>query len=74
MERDARLYAVVEGRKWRRCCGNRIWYRLMKPRLVWLVGWHAEDKHPVLSSAAAYDVAYEFLYDIMPDCRECGRL
>lgn len=40
---------------------DRIWYRLIKPRLVALVGWEA--RLGCLQSTAAYDVAYRRLYD-----------
>ncbi len=58
-------------------CANAAWYgyggRLgLKPRLVRLVGWGAQSRDPVLRSCEAYDVAYETLYELLPDCRNCG--
>lgn len=61
-------------------CANRVWYGSarnrngLKERLCRLVGWDIRRRGgPVLlSSEAAYDVAYETIYDALPDCRECG--
>jgi hypothetical protein len=55
-------------------CANDNWYRFFKPRLCRLVGWERPDKHRVLSSTEAYDVAYDALYEFMPFCRACGCL
>jgi hypothetical protein len=68
LDADAR----VEARKRKYRCAARPWYRLVKPQLVWLVGWSRPDKHPVLGSREAYDVAYRHLYEMMPDCRMCS--
>jgi hypothetical protein len=56
----------------RRYCANRVWYRRFKWRLLALVGWERPDKHPVLSSTTAYDVAYRTIYDNLPNCRHRG--
>lgn len=69
---SARALARVEARKWKYACGNRVFYAAVKPRLVYLVGFLRADKHPVLGSRDAYDVAYEHLYHLMPDCKECS--
>jgi hypothetical protein len=55
----------------RNFCANTVWYSQFKPRLLWLVGWERRDKHPVLSSAEAYDLAYETIYQALPDCKRC---
>ncbi len=51
------------------------WAQLVKrePRLadLRLVGWSAAKEDPVLRSGAAYDAAYETLYALLPDCRNC---
>lgn len=61
-------------------CANRVWYgnarnrNGIKERLCRLVGWDVR-RHggsALLSSEAAYDVAYETIYDALPGCRECG--
>jgi hypothetical protein len=51
-------------------CANYVWGREFKPRMVDLVGWDATD--PRLTSSEAYNVAYAYLYDLLPGCRECG--
>ncbi len=56
-------------RRRRTFCANSVWYRIFKPRLVNLVGWGA--RNPYLRSSRAYDVAYEHLYALLPDCRGC---
>ncbi len=58
-------------------CANEHWYGYgghlgLKPRLIRLVGWGAQSHDPVLRSCDAYDLAYETLYDLLPDCRGCG--
>jgi hypothetical protein len=52
-------------------CANDHWYPLggFKSRLSRLVGWHAEN--PALRTCEAYDIAYDFLYELLPNCREC---
>ncbi len=59
-------------------CANAVWYGYgghlgFKPRLMRLVGWDA--KNPKLMTEEAYDVAYDKLYNALPDCqhgRETG--
>ncbi len=58
-------------------CANAVWYGYgghlgLKPRLVRLVGWGAQSRDPVLRSCDAYDLVYQTLYDLLPDCRGCG--
>jgi hypothetical protein len=55
-------------------CANAAWYGYLgfpglKPRLLQLVGFERAERHPVLSTPAAYDVAYDFLCDALPNCR-----
>ncbi len=52
-------------------CANLTWYRVFKPRLCQLVGWERAERHPVLSTNTAYDVAYDRIYDVLPNCRRC---
>jgi len=62
-------------------CGNVMWYGYyrwghpgvrypsVRDQLIRLVGDHApDDAAPVLCTSAAYDVAYDHLYQLMPDC------
>ncbi len=58
-------------------CANAAWYGYgghlgLKPRLVRLVGWGSNHPDPALRTSAAYDVVYQTLYDLLPDCRGCG--
>lgn len=62
-------------------CANDAWYRF-KPLLLWTVGWDAKGKYPkaseddqrLIASEEAYDVAYDHLYAILPNCRDCSCL
>jgi hypothetical protein len=51
-------------------CANRVWYGSLKPTLLKLVGWEAA--HPLLKSETAYDVAYEHIYNRLPDCKHAS--
>ena len=59
-------------------CANAVWYgyngrRGLKPYLSLLVGWGAAPYAPaILRTSAAYDVAYQTIYEALPDCRRCG--
>jgi hypothetical protein len=62
----------AEVQRWaQRSCANDIWYRPggLKQRMANLVGHGA--RNPALKSSEAYDVAYEHLYALLPDCRNC---
>lgn len=51
-------------------CANEWWYEKgLKDQLILLAGWSA--RNPRLRSEAAYDLAYNRLYDLLPDCRDC---
>ncbi|OPX90289.1 MAG: hypothetical protein A4E53_01175 [Pelotomaculum sp. PtaB.Bin104] len=47
-------------------CANSVWYRQFKPRLLELVGFGAA--WPELQSPTAYDVAYQTIYNALPNC------
>jgi hypothetical protein len=66
-ELEAEILALRRFRRRGPFCANEVWYRRFKPRLRLLVGWEARG-HPVLTTAQAYDVAYEHLYELLPDC------
>lgn len=62
-------------------CANAIWYGYgghqgFKPRLSKLVGWErcppCSTTVAPLASEKAYDIAYETIYEALPDCRDCG--
>lgn len=51
-------------------CAHAYWYGRFKPRLLALVGWEASSRaQPALRAMDAYDVAYEHVYGLLPDCR-----
>ncbi len=50
-------------------CANRVWYKYFKPQLILLAGWNA--KNPQLRTTEAYDVAYQAIYELLPDCQNC---
>ena len=51
-------------------CANQVWYLRFKPRLIELVGYWANGPD-ILRTDEAYDVAYQTLYELLPDCRDC---
>jgi hypothetical protein len=61
--------------RWKPFCANAIWYGYLDPsfsfkkRVHRYTGWYAEK--PELRSQAAYRLAYEHLYNLLPDCRGC---
>lgn len=60
-------------------CANNVWFgyfehRGFKPRLHHLVGWAVADRRGashLLASSEAYEVAYQKIYQALPDCRDC---
>ncbi len=55
-------------------CANRIWYgdgsrNGLKQKMSKLVGWFSEKDDPILRSPAAYNLAYDTIYNALPDCR-----
>jgi hypothetical protein len=70
---EARLAAVEDAGGYG-FCANAVWYGhgqhfSYRDALSDLAGWQAE--RPALRTAAAYDLAYEYLYELLPDCRDC---
>jgi hypothetical protein len=66
--REAKAYQRRKG-----FCANSVWYGYdgsggLKGRLLMLVGWERRPRHEILSTEAAYDVAYETIYHALPDC------
>ncbi len=45
-----------------------LWYTVHKPRVAALVGWEADDSR--IATHEAYDVAYQHLYELLPDDRD----
>lgn len=59
-------------------CANSVWYGYhlhdggLREKVIQLVGWEAQRKGvPELRTQAAYDVAYQHVYDALPPCRNC---
>jgi len=58
-------------------CANDVWYGTTTPGglkgwLERLVGWDARNKN--LRTEEAYDLAYDVIYDALPNCQKCGCL
>lgn len=62
-------------------CANAVWYGEragydgypgIKPRVEELVGWHAGHPDTLVNSQEAYHVAYNSLYELLPDCDPVG--
>ena len=55
-------------------CANAEWYGYRGPgfkrRMCELVGWDARNS--LLCSDEAYDVVYQYLYDLLPNCKHDG--
>jgi hypothetical protein len=54
-------------------CANEVWYGKghdggVRERVSRLVGWDRRPD-PVLGTEEAYDVAYDALYEELPDCK-----
>lgn len=43
----------------------------LKTQVVELVGWRRKD-NAVLGTPGAYDVAYQRVFDVLPNCRDCS--
>jgi predicted transcriptional regulator with HTH domain len=55
-------------------CANYVWYTYFKPQLERYVGWFARVKDGVVNTSEAYDLAYEKIYNALPNCRNCNCL
>ncbi len=52
-------------------CANNVWTQHFEDRMFRLVGLHAERHDPVLRTREAYDLAFQHLHELLPDCRNC---
>jgi hypothetical protein len=55
-------------------CANAVWYgygkwRGIRSRVIELVGWECKTRE--LKTTSAYDVAYDEIYEVLPNCRNC---
>lgn len=68
LEREARAVRSFPG-----FCANAVWYGYrgggFKDAVLRLVGWGAEGQPAWLKTRQAYDLAYDHLYQLLPDCR-----
>lgn len=63
-------------------CANDRWYgygewedRGLRIRIIYLVGWLRKNQpNPILKSCESYSVAYQHVYHLLPDCKNCGCL
>jgi len=55
-------------------CANEVWYAEggFKDQLQQLVGWEARVKDGIVNTSMAYAVAYNRLYKMLPNCRNCN--
>lgn len=67
---DVRAYAKANASD-PHFCANRFWVQDLKPRIMSLVGWEAKTKNPELRSSEAYDAVSDYLFNLLPDCRDC---
>ncbi len=72
LAQDAR--SERDSRKKPSYCANDVWYCDLKPRLVMLVGWSSRHPASVMHTDEAYDVAYDAIYHLLPNCRNCADL
>ena len=52
-------------------CANKYWYVRVAPRVAALAGAQAAVDDPVLRAPEASTLAYEVLYRLLPNCRNC---
>ena len=71
-ELEAELKAIRDNEEDESFCANRIWYAPGGPksRLINLVGIQAQKVE--LEGTYLYEEVYDYLYHMLPDCRECG--
>lgn len=71
LERE--IKAVKDNKRHKWFCANWVWYREpnFRKTMIGLVGWAARKDAPILKSREAYHLAYEHLYYLLPECRNC---
>lgn len=54
-------------------CANTAWGQDggLKDQMEPLVGWDRKNKGGFIATSDAYDIAYETIYNALPDCRNC---
>jgi hypothetical protein len=84
---ERRVLALAKQGRRRNFCANAAWfgygnfycYDSPRQRLPQLVGWFrpkntGDPDGTSIRSSEAYDVAYQHLYGLLPNCRRCGCL
>ena len=64
-----RAKAVRDDGKAKSFCANNLWVNELKPVLLDLVGWDVHS--PELRTPEVYDLAYDTIYEALPNCRRC---
>ena len=65
------LRIAEQGRRARTFCANQVALDLIDPRVSKLVGWDRTDGPAELQTSSAYDIAFGYLYECLPNCRRC---
>jgi len=66
---DSDLPSFCANHRWMGCTGCATCGGGLKQKLTQLVGWQAAM--PELRNENAYDVASDYLYSLLPPCRNC---
>jgi hypothetical protein len=53
-------------------CANAVWDAVFEPQFEQLVGWFAQVQDGVVNTQEAYDLAFERIYEALPDCDHEG--
>jgi hypothetical protein len=53
----------------RQSCTISFWYREIKPPLLHIIGWgRGDNPDDPLATSKAYNLAYGYLFALLPDC------
>jgi len=66
---DGTTRSFCANHRWYGCAGCNVCEGGLKQEVTRLVGWEAQ--RPDLRTEAAYNVAYDHLYQLLPLCRNC---
>lgn len=66
---DGQTPSFCANHRWIGCAGCDVCNGGIKQELLQLVGWGAKNRK--LRTSDAYDVAYDYLYSLLPPCRNC---
>jgi hypothetical protein len=68
------IQSIKDDGQSRRFCADEIWVSEFKPELCRIIGFGRRPAHPILSTAFAYEIAFDKLRDAFPPCRNCACL